>query len=174
MTSHGGNEFLRIRTKTVILSDELDRTLWEMFLKNRYKEILFIVDTCEAITSYDAVTAPNIYFVGSSLKDQKALSYGFDNQLMTPLSDRFTYLMGHFLETLFRDKRTNYKIDQLFERVADHNEFMNSEVGVRKGVEREVSLAKIRSFYQTISATITLMLTLLRKILKKLYKVTIV
>lgn len=138
MTSHGGNNFLRIRTKTVILSDELNRTFWEMYLKNRYKEILFIVDTCEAITSFESVTAPNIFFVGSSLKDQKALSYGFDNVLMTPLSDRFTFLFSHFLDNLLVQKKYDFSLKDFFDQVSFHKEFLNSDLGIKNGIRREV------------------------------------
>ena len=134
---------MRIRTKTVILSEELNRTFWEMFIKMRYKEILFIVDTCEAITSFDAVTAPNIYFVGSSLKDQKALSYGFDEKLMTPLSDRFTFIFSRFLDLLLSEKRHNFKLNKFFEQITEYNDFIHSEIGVRNNIDREVNLKNL-------------------------------
>jgi phosphatidylinositol glycan class K len=140
MTSHGGNNFLRIRTKSVILSDELNRTFWEMYLKQRYKEILFILDTCEAVTAFDAVTAPNIFFVGSSLKDQKALSYGFDEVLMTPLSDRFTFLFSHFLDNILHQRKFEYSMKDFFDQVSIHKDFLNSELGIKNGIVRDVIL----------------------------------
>ena len=91
VTSHGGLNFIRIRSKTVILREELKRDLLEMKLKNRFKEKVLILDTCEAFTLFEDNDVPDVYFVGSSLKVQKALSLVYENFLLTPLSDRFTF-----------------------------------------------------------------------------------
>ena len=39
-----------------------------MYELNRYYEILFITDTCQAFTMADEISVPNVFSVGSSLK----------------------------------------------------------------------------------------------------------
>lgn len=46
-----------------------------MYLKHMYKEVLMIMDTCHAMSLYDAVKAPNLFLVGSSNRDENAYSH---------------------------------------------------------------------------------------------------
>lgn len=112
-----------------------------MYLKNRFQEILFIVDTCEALTLFEHVTVPNVYFVGSSLKDQKATSYGFDDKISSPLSDRFTFLLDKFLNNLLSSGNLQYKINDMFEQISQQRDFLDSDVGIKNGVSRQVVLS---------------------------------
>ena len=118
----------------------MNRTLWEMHLRNRYKEILFILDTCEASTLFDNVDVPNVYFVGSSLKDQKATSYLFDHIVLSPLSDRFTFLLGSYLEQLLEEKKYSASLDYLFREIGEKSEFLNSDIAIRNSVGRDVNI----------------------------------
>ena len=40
-----------------------------------------VSDSCEASTIFDFITSPNIFAIGSSIKDQMSLSYGKDSSL---------------------------------------------------------------------------------------------
>ena len=62
-----------------------------MNVKKLYEEILLVVDTCEAMSLFDQVNAPNIIMVGSSIHGQHALSYQNDGSLNSYLNDKFTY-----------------------------------------------------------------------------------
>ena len=42
ITSHGGENFIKVRNYLVVLTDELNRTLNEMYIKGKYKELLFV------------------------------------------------------------------------------------------------------------------------------------
>ena len=55
ITSHGGENFIKVRNFLVVLSDEINRTLNEMYIKGKYKELLFVLDTCEGYTLYKHV-----------------------------------------------------------------------------------------------------------------------
>ena len=39
ITSHGGENFIKVRNFLVVLTDELNRTLNEMYIKGKYKEL---------------------------------------------------------------------------------------------------------------------------------------
>ena len=62
-----------------------------------YKEVLMIMDTCHAMSLYDAVKAPNLFLVGSSNHDENAYSNQFDKDLGTNLNDKFSYHFHEFL-----------------------------------------------------------------------------
>ena len=89
ITSHGGENFIKVRNFLVVLTDELNRTLNEMYIKGKYKEIIFVLDTCEGYTLYNHVNIPNIYFISSSTLGQKSQSYSYDENLMGPTVDKF-------------------------------------------------------------------------------------
>jgi phosphatidylinositol glycan class K len=69
-----------------------------MNVKGLYEEILLIVDTCEAMSLFDQVDAPNIFMVGTSIHGQHALSHLTDGSLNTYLNDKFSYFFYQFLK----------------------------------------------------------------------------
>jgi phosphatidylinositol glycan class K len=48
-------------------SEDFAKVFNEMHTKRLYKEILVILDTCEAMTLFDQVEAPNIVMIGTSI-----------------------------------------------------------------------------------------------------------
>jgi phosphatidylinositol glycan class K len=50
MTGHGGDEFLKFQDSEEISSKDIGDALAQMWVKQRYNEILFMVDTCQAGT----------------------------------------------------------------------------------------------------------------------------
>lgn len=140
VTSHGGGGFIKIRAKSVILSDDLNRTLIEMYSKKKYKEIVFILDACEAITLYDSVNedlAPNIFFIGSSIRDEKAQSINYDKDFMTPLADRFSLLLFNSLNKILHKGNLNLEIEQLFDKIRN-DPLMKSQVAIKNNVRRKI------------------------------------
>lgn len=63
-----------------------------------YDEVLLILDTCEAMSLFDQVDAPNIVMVGTSVTGQHALSYQLDGTINTYLNDRFTFYFYQILK----------------------------------------------------------------------------
>ena len=140
ITSHGGDRFIKFRGKYVILSEDLNRALIEMYDKGRYKEILFVLDTCEAFTLYDNVNtelAPNIYFIASSIYDEKASSINYSKDQMTPLADRFSYLMYIFLEQIQANANFNIEISKIFEKIQADPQ-MKTKVASNNNIKRKV------------------------------------
>ena len=74
-------------------------------MKRKYKEILFFIDTCEAMSLFDQVNAPNMYLVGSSAHHQSAYSHEFDADIYQNLNDYWTHQMLLF----FRGQHNSHK-----------------------------------------------------------------
>lgn len=98
MNGHGGENFFKIQDTEVIHSEDFAKVFDELHVKNNYEEVLLILDTCEAMSLFEQVEAPNLVMVGTSVKGQHALSYQVDGTLNTYLNDRFTYFFYQFLQ----------------------------------------------------------------------------
>ena len=128
ITSHGGENFIKVRNFLVVLSDELNRTLNEMYIKGKYKELVFVVDTCEGYSLYDHVKVPNIYFISSSALGQKASSYSYDENLMGPTVDKFHFLLYQSLKNIHDNRLYNTTLDKLFGDIKAKKKFLETDV----------------------------------------------
>ena len=128
ITSHGGENFIKVRNFLVVLSDELNRTLNEMYIKGKYKELVFVVDTCEGYSLYDHVKVPNIYFISSSAVGQKASSYSYDENLMGPTVDKFHFLLYKSLKNIHENRIYNTTLDKLFGDIKAKKKFLETDV----------------------------------------------
>ena len=138
ITSHGGENFIKVRNFLVVLTDELNRTLNEMYIKGKYKEIIFVLDTCEGYTLYNHVNIPNIYFVSSSALGQKSQSYSYDENLMGPTVDKFHFLMYNMLTDIHKNKLYNTTVDQLFNDLKSKKKFLETEVTWDNKISRKL------------------------------------
>ena len=136
ITSHGGENFIKVRNFLVILSDELNRTLNEMYIKGKYKELLFVLDTCEGYSLYDHVEVPNIYFISSSAIGQKASSYSYDENLMGPTVDKFHFLLYNSLKKIHEDKLYNTTLDEFFGDIKSQKKFLETDVTWDNKIDR--------------------------------------
>ena len=69
-----------------------------MHRKKRYRELLFIVDTCQAESLFLPAYSPGIAAVGSSRVGEDSLSHHTDPNVGVYVIDRFTYYLLEFLE----------------------------------------------------------------------------
>ena len=104
MNGHGGENFFKIQDTQVVHSEDFAKVFEEMRLKHLYKEVLLILDTCEAMSLFDQVEAEGILMVGTSTHGQHALSHLNDFTLNTYLNDKFTY---YFWEYLKKEKKSS-------------------------------------------------------------------
>ncbi|KAI4086192.1 MAG: hypothetical protein LQ344_007767 [Seirophora lacunosa] len=98
MTGHGGNEFLKFQDSEEIAGWDLADAFAQMWEKRRYRELLFMIDTCQANTLYSRFYSPNIVAAGSSELDQSSYSHHADNDVGVAVIDRWTYYNLEFLE----------------------------------------------------------------------------
>lgn len=155
MTGHGGAEFLKFQDAEEIgafdLADAFEQ-MWEkkrqafaifdvkhifptsLFsnhsrTRNRYHEILFMIDTCQANTMYSKLYSPNIIATGSSELDQSSYSHHADNDVGVAVIDRYTYYNLEFLEAEVRDTSSKKTVGDLFDSYS--YEKIHSHAGVR-------------------------------------------
>jgi len=69
-----------------------------MWQKQRYHELFFMIDTCQAASMYEKFYSPNILAVASSLVGEDSLSHHVDPAIGVYIIDRYTYYALEFLE----------------------------------------------------------------------------
>ena len=129
MTGHGGNEFLKFQDSEEISSFDLADAFEQMYEKKRYHEMLFMIDTCQANTMYDAFYSPGVLATGSSARDQSSYSHHADQDVGVAVIDRWTYYYLEFLETKLNSTSSDVRMGELF----DYQTFdrVHSDAGVR-------------------------------------------
>ena len=98
MTGHGGDEFLKFQDAEEISSQDIAEAFDQMHAVERYNEILFMVDTCQASTLFSQFRAPNVVSIGSSQKGENSYSHHQDEDIGLAVIDRFTYYTLDFFE----------------------------------------------------------------------------
>ncbi|GAB6021987.1 hypothetical protein CHUAL_006143 [Chamberlinius hualienensis] len=127
MTGHGGDGFLKFQDAEEITNIELADAFEQMWQKQRYNEILFIVDSCQAASMYAHFYSPNILAVASSLVGEDSLSHHGDPSIGVYVIDRYTYFALEFLERVTPESP---KTMEQFLRVCPRHQCL-STVGVR-------------------------------------------
>lgn len=98
LTGHGGEGFLKFQDSEEITNQELADAIEQMWQKQRYHELFFMIDTCQAASMYEKFYSPNILAVASSLVGEDSLSHHVDPAIGVYIIDRYTYYALEFLE----------------------------------------------------------------------------
>jgi phosphatidylinositol glycan class K len=119
---------------------------------NRYHEILFMIDTCQANTMYSKFYSPNILATGSSEIDQSSYSHHADNDVGVAVIDRYTYYNLEFLESQIKDPTSKVTMGELFDSYDE--EKIHSHPGIRydlfSGGERGARERKVMDFFGNV------------------------
>ena len=75
-----------------ISSIELADTFAQMHEKKRYNELMFVIDTCHAVSMYTKLYSPNIVAMASSQADEDSLSHHVDEEVGVFIIDRSVLL----------------------------------------------------------------------------------
>eukprot|EP01018_Ginkgo_biloba_P022240 Gb_00417 [translate_table: standard] len=113
MTGHGGDQFLKFQDSEEIQSHDLADAIEQMREKRRFKELLIMVDTCQAATLYSQLYSPGVLAIGSSLKGENSYSHHLDSDVGVSVVDRFTFYTLAFFEKL--DMYDNSSLSSLFQ-----------------------------------------------------------
>jgi len=98
LTGHGGDEFFKFRDLHEMSSGELADGLAQMLSSRRCKEVLLLIDTCQAASmTHQLGTGHAVVSLSSSQLGQNSFSYVVDPVLGVALSDRFTYHLHRHL-----------------------------------------------------------------------------
>ncbi|KAI3984123.1 hypothetical protein MKX01_035250 [Papaver californicum] len=100
MTGHGGDEFLKFQDSEELQSHDLADAVKQMKEKLRFKELLIMVDTCQAATLFNQLHSPGVLAIGSSMKGENSYSHHLDSDIGVSVVDRFTYYTLAFFERL--------------------------------------------------------------------------
>lgn len=98
MSGHGGDDFFKFSDREELSAADVGAVLDEMALRRRFGRLLWVVDTCQAETLARAITAPNVTFLGSSLRGQNSFGFQWSEALHAGLNDRFTVQLLAFLD----------------------------------------------------------------------------
>lgn len=100
MTGHGGDEFLKFQDSEELQSPDLADAVKQMKEKHRFKELLIMVDTCQAATLFNQLQSPGVLAIGSSMKGENSYSHHLDSDVGVSVVDRFTFYTLAFFERL--------------------------------------------------------------------------
>mmetsp|Transcript_21413 Transcript_21413/g.41992 ORF Transcript_21413/g.41992 Transcript_21413/m.41992 type:complete len:360 (+) Transcript_21413:171-1250(+) len=98
LSGHGGDEFIKFQDSEEMSSQDIAGVFDQMKIKNRFNEIFFAVDTCQAATLYKHFQTDGVIAMGSSRRNENSYSHHNDGDLGTPVIDRFTYHMLEFMD----------------------------------------------------------------------------
>ena len=153
LTGHGGDEFFKFHDYEELSAQELGYIFQEMYIKDRYKEILLILDTCQAITMSNYITSPNIITLASSSKGENSYAYSTNDYLGVATSDRFTYSMYVTIHNYIK----YYQQQQLYQSKFKHitlydfyksfnNHVLHSTVSIHQSINSTRELKDIKLF----------------------------
>lgn len=110
INGHGGNQFTKFQDFDELSADEIAEAFLELFVKHKYQELFFLIDSCQALTLGDQIYAPNTVVLGSSQIDENAYSCNDDSHIGLSLMDRFTYKTALLLQNMRRSEAYNLSI----------------------------------------------------------------
>jgi len=109
LTGHGGDNFFKFQDGEELMSNDIANAFSQMHEMKRYNEILFISDTCQAFTMADEIKVPNVFSVGSSLKNQNSYASHSDIDVGQSVIDRYSKVIKDFVDdavTLTSDSKS--------------------------------------------------------------------
>ena len=100
MTGHGGDLFLKFQDNEEITSLQFAEMFQYMHQHDKYREILFIADTCQAFTLGDHIISrqvPNVYVVGTSLRGESSYAHIGHPIIGVSVVEKYTHYMMEYV-----------------------------------------------------------------------------
>jgi len=94
LTGHGGDQFFKFQDVEEIMATDLALALKQMHRNGKYRQLLFVADTCQAFTLGDKLEellVPNVTMIGSSLRGESSYARHADNLLGLSVVERYTH-----------------------------------------------------------------------------------
>ena len=147
LTGHGGDEFFKFQDNEELSAQELAHAFQEMYVMDRYKEIILILDTCQASTMSNYITSSNIFTLASSSKGENSYAYSTNEFLGIATSDRFTYSMYTTMHHYIKYKQSKYKYITLYDLYKSfNNQILHSTAHIHKSMNSIRDFKDIRLF----------------------------
>ncbi|XP_074560602.1 uncharacterized protein LOC141816769 [Curcuma longa] len=151
MTGHGGDEFLKFQDSEELQSHDLADAVKQMKEKNRFKELLIMVDTCQAATLFNQLQSPGVLAIGSSMKGENSYSHHLDSDIGVSVVDRFTYYTLAFFEKL--NMYSNASLSSLFNSY-NPSMLMSTAYHRMDLYQRPLTEVPVTSFFGSVMKTI--------------------
>lgn len=151
MTGHGGDQFLKFQDSEELQSHDLADAVKQMKEKSRFKELLIMVDTCQAATLFSQLHSPGVLAIGSSKKDENSYSHHLDSDVGVSVVDRFTFYTLAFFEKL--NMYNNASLSSLFNSYDP--EMLGSTAYYREDLyQRPLDEVPVTNFFGSVMETI--------------------
>ncbi|THU56104.1 hypothetical protein C4D60_Mb11t13740 [Musa balbisiana] len=151
MTGHGGDEFLKFQDSEELQSHDLADAVRQMKEKSRFKELLIMVDTCQAATLFSQLQSPGVLAIGSSMKSENSYSHHLDSDIGVSVVDRFTFYTLAFFEKL--NMYSNASLRSLFNSY--NPSLLMSTAYYRMDLyQRPLSEVPVTSFFGSVMKTV--------------------
>ncbi|CAH1453724.1 unnamed protein product [Lactuca virosa] len=92
--------FLRVLTDSDELQSHDLADAVKQMKEKAFKELLIMVDTCQAATLFSQLHSPDVLAIGSSMKGENLYSHHLDSDVGVSVVDRFTFYTLAFFERL--------------------------------------------------------------------------
>jgi glycosylphosphatidylinositol transamidase (GPIT) subunit GPI8 len=144
-TAPGGLIKFRANWRPLLTSQQLNQALWEMYYKNRYKEILFIIDTCHGQLIFDGIDIPNLFTVSSSIGGELSYGHTVDTYLMGSTVERFTFFFYEKLEEFKQNDLFELGLDEVFTEIQHrHGSYLKTNITMVNKLNR---IPKFQEFF---------------------------
>lgn len=150
MTGHGGDEFLKFQDSEELQSHDLADAVKQMKEKLRFKELLIMIDTCQAATLFNQLHSPGVLAIGSSMKGENSYSHHLDYDVGVSVVDRFTFYTLAFFEKL--TTYSSASLGSLF-RSYKPDELMSSAYYRTDLYQRPLDSVPITDFFGSVMET---------------------
>ncbi|KAM0885249.1 hypothetical protein ACQ4PT_030459 [Festuca glaucescens] len=151
MTGHGGDEFLKFQDNEELQSHDLADAVKQMKEKHRFKELLIMVDTCQAATLFSQLQSPGVLAIGSSKKGENSYSHHLDSDIGVSVVDRFTFHTLAFFEKL--NMYSNASLNSLFNSY-DPSMLLSTAYYRMDLYERALNEVPVTNFFGSVMKTI--------------------
>lgn len=151
MTGHGGDEFLKFQDNEELQSHDLADAVKQMKEKRRFKELLIMVDTCQAATLFNQLQSPGVLAIGSSMKGENSYSHHLDSDVGVSVVDRFTYYTLAFFERL--NMYDNASLSSLFNSY-NPNWLMSTAYYRTDLYQRKLEEVPVTNFFGSVMETV--------------------
>ncbi|OAY45538.1 putative GPI-anchor transamidase [Manihot esculenta] len=151
MTGHGGDEFLKFQDSEELQSHDLADAVKQMKEKRRFKELLIMVDTCQAATLFNQLHSPGVLAIGSSMKGENSYSHHLDSDVGVSVVDRFTFYTLAFFERL--NMYDNASLSSLFTSY-NPNTLMSTAYYRTDLYQRRLEQVPVTNFFGSVMETI--------------------
>lgn len=151
MTGHGGDEFLKFQDSEELQSHDLADAVKQMKEKRRFKELLIMVDTCQAATLFSQLQSPGVLAIGSSMKGENSYSHHLDADVGVSVIDRFTFYTLAFFERV--NMYANSSLGSLFSSY-NPNTLMSTAYYRTDLYPRRLEEVPVTNFFGSVMETI--------------------